>query len=213
MLGLAESGWFRAGGYLLVAALAFAAGRRQDRDAPGAWPPFWLLTGALLLVMAVGRAGDVGDVLGDSIRDRAVERGWYESRRPLQAAVVGALGAAWFVAVITAIWRVPERRRRYLPMITVMITLAAFAAIRLVSLHHVDTLLHRRHVVGLRVGTAIEIVLLLLAAACTFWTPRTVRHHPVRHHRGEAPLVGSDDAERSPTTNARATAPGDVDRP
>ena len=56
--------------------------------------------------------------------------GWYASRRRLQALVVVGLGTAWLASVLTAIWRVPERRRRYLPMIVVVLTIGFYAAIR-----------------------------------------------------------------------------------
>ena len=100
-----------------------------------------------------------------------VDSGWYETRRPLQAAVVVALGAAWFITVTVACWRTPERRRRYLPMGLMVVTLAAYAAIRVVSLHQIDALLHRREIAGVRVGTVIEMTLLLVAGLVTMWVP------------------------------------------
>ena len=103
---------------------------------------------------------------------------WYESRRRLQGAVVATVGLTWFVAVTAACWRVPARRRRYLPMIVIVLTLGAYAAIRVVSLHQIDAILHRRHFAGVRYGTAIEYALLVVAGACALWTPR-------RHDRAE----------------------------
>jgi hypothetical protein len=44
--------------------------------------------------------------------------------------------------------------------------------VRIVSLHQLDGLLHRREVAGARFGTIIELVLLCLAAMCALWTPR-----------------------------------------
>jgi hypothetical protein len=155
-----------------VAGLCFLGARREDREAAGSWPPFWLLTGALLVVMAIGRAGDIADVLTDALRERAVAGGWYESRRRVQGAVVAAVGLIWFVAVMAACWRVPARRRRYLPMIVIVLTLGAYAAIRVVSLHQIDAILHRRQFAGMRYGTAMEYALLVVAGACALWTPR-----------------------------------------
>jgi hypothetical protein len=85
--------------------------------------------------------------------------------------VVGLVGAGWFVAVSVACLRTPERRRRYLPMGLAVVTLAAFVAIRLVSLHQVDSVLYRRHIEGVRVGTLIELSLLLLTSVVTCWVP------------------------------------------
>jgi hypothetical protein len=172
MFGSADSNWLRAVSYLVVAGLCFVAAWREDGESEGSWPPFWVLTGALFGVMAIGRAGDVADAVTNALRTRAVAGGWYASRRKVQAVVVGGLGLIWFVAVMVACARVPARRRRYLPMIVVVLTLGLYAAIRVVSLHQIDAILHNRHIAGVRYGTIIEYALLVLAGACTFWTPR-----------------------------------------
>jgi hypothetical protein len=169
---LADSDWLRVAGYLIVAVLCFVAAWTEDRESEGSWPPFWFLTGALFAVLAIGRAGDIADVVTSALRERAVEGGWYRSRRRVQGVVVAGLGLTWFVAVMTACWRVPARRRRYLPMIVVVLTIGVYAAIRVVSLHQIDGLLHNRHTAGVRYGTVIEYSLLLLAGACAVWTPR-----------------------------------------
>jgi hypothetical protein len=176
---------------VILVGLALVARRRERSRAStvdGVWPPFWLLTAGLLVVMAVGRAGDIGSLVGDLARGRAVDSGWYESRRPLQAVVVVLLGLGWFVTVSMACWRTWDRRRRYLPMGLVVVTLAAFAAIRVVSLHQVDALLHRREISGARVGTVIEMTLLVVAGLTTWWVP------PARKGADENPRSSSDPA-------------------
>lgn len=169
-----NSHWARVIGYVLLVVLslvALARERRRASEVDGVWPPFWLWTAGFLAVMAIGRAGDIGSLIGDLGRGRAVDSGWYESRRPLQAVIVAALGFGWLAIVSVACWRTPERRRRYLPMGVMVITLAAYAAIRVVSLHQVDGLLHRRDIAGVRVGTVTESVLLILTALVTLWVP------------------------------------------
>jgi hypothetical protein len=169
-----NSHWFRVIGYVVLVLLCLVARRRERSRASevdGVWPPFWLLTAGFLGAMAIGRAGDIGSLLSDLGRGRAADSGWYETRRPLQAVVVLALGAAWFISVSVACWRTPERRRRYLPMGLMVVTLAAYAAIRVVSLHQVDTLLHRREIAGVRVGAVIEITLLIITGLVTLWVP------------------------------------------
>jgi hypothetical protein len=71
------------------------------------------------------------------------------------------------VTVLVALWRVPERRRRYLPTAIVVFSLQCYAAIRLVSLHHVDALLHRSELNGARLGALVEIGGLLLTILVT----------------------------------------------
>ncbi len=143
--------------------------RREERR--DLWPLFWLLSAALLLVLAVGRIG-LGDLLSDLGRRTAREEGWYQTRRGLQAAVVGSVAAIWGIAVIVAIWRVPERRRRYLPAAVVLSGLVCFAAIRLVSLHHIDTLLYRRDIGGVRIVAVVEIIGVALFLVTVFLSQR-----------------------------------------
>lgn len=174
MAELADSNGLRVLAYVVAAMCSIAALPRERRRAPGAdgvWHPFWLLTAGLLLAMAIGRLGDVGGLVTELGRSRASDEGWYASRQPFQAAIVGIVAAAWFVLVTVAVWRVPERRRRYLPMSLVMVTLLAFAAVRLVSLHHLDTVLYHRGVLGVRWVAVIELVLLAGACLTTLWIP------------------------------------------
>ena len=143
--------------------------RRRDVADPGRWPTFWFATGGLLLVMAAGRASNISDFVTDLGREQARAGGWYDVRRSLQAWVVGAVAAFWAVTVTYAVWRVPERRRRYLPTAIVVFTLVCFVGVRLISLHQIDALLHDRDLLGAPVGAAIEVGLLLLAIATSAW--------------------------------------------
>lgn len=179
-----DSNTVRILGYVVVAVLLVLAHRREAarvgrRD--GVWPAFWVWTCVFVLAMALGRAVEAGDVLASVGRQAARDRDWYESRRPLQAAVVGGVGSLWFVVVGLALWRTPERRRRYLPVGVMVLTLAAFAAVRVVSLHQVDALLHRTHVGGVRLGTIAEVTLLALTGVATFWTPPGIRRSADAH--------------------------------
>lgn len=175
MLSWADVDWLRAAAYLAVAVLCVVIGRRADPAAPGHWRLFWPVTAALLAAMAIGRSGDVAEWLVNLARDEARDDGWYDARRRLQAAVVGLMAIAWFAVVVTACVRIPERRRRYLATVLAVITLCAFVAVRVVSLHQVDSVLHRRHIAGLRVGTATEYLLTVLVAAAALASERTAR--------------------------------------
>jgi hypothetical protein len=169
-----DSNVIRIGGYVLVALLMLVARRREHRrvgTADGVWPTFWIATCAFVLAMAVGRAVEAGDLVSSLGRSAADDGGWYESRRPIQATVVGVVGVSWFVVVAVALWRTPERRRRYLPVGLMVATLAAFAAVRIVSLHQVDSLLYRTDVEGVRVATFVELTLLALTGLATLWCP------------------------------------------
>lgn len=178
----------RAGSYVLVAAGAmflWAAERQRAGSSNVLWPGFWLLTALLLVALAAGRLLDVGQVVTEFGRERARGSGWYGSRRRAQIIVVGAVAGAWLVSVIVAVWRVPERRRRYLPTAIVSATLVCFAAVRLISLHHVDAVLYSRTLAGVRPVLLVEYGLLLLATATL------------------ALLRASDVRSRSSTSNTR----------
>jgi hypothetical protein len=187
---LADSNVVRVVAYLVVAATCCVAGVRElrgDRRGTSLWPPFWFLTAAVFVAMAVGRATDLAEVVADVGRREAVAAGWYEGRRRYQAMVVGAFFGAWFVTVVIALWRVPERRRRYLPMALLTVTIVCFAAIRLVSLHQIDAVLYRRQVMGAKFGAVVELILLAVAAALSLWaSSRAVPDQPATR-----PLAGA----------------------
>ena len=133
------------------------------------------MTAAVLLVMAAGATGHVDDWLTDIGRRRARAEGWYERRRDLQGLLVGSVAVIWVVVTGIAIWRVPERRRRYLASALVVFTLMCLAGVRLTSLHQVDTVLLRRQIAGMAVGLALEMALLGLLMVTTYWHPFDVR--------------------------------------
>lgn len=166
--------------YILVAVLACLTGL-SERSAQrlhhttDLLPMFWYLVSALFVSMAIAHAGELGGAVADYARSGAYSDGWYESRRSVQVAVVVGVAMLWALATVVALWRIPARRRRYLPMTIVTSTLMFFSVIRLVSLHRVDTLLYRRSIEGLRIGVMIEIFLVTVAAVITDWARRSQR--------------------------------------
>ncbi|MDZ7726977.1 MAG: hypothetical protein U5Q44_01580 [Dehalococcoidia bacterium] len=174
-----DSGLLRSLAYLAIAALSLLAWTRERRAGPdpGIWPQFWLLTGILLLGLGLSRLAGIDDIVTSTGRETAREGGWYEARRAFQALVVGGLGMAWLSGTGLAIWRIPERRRRYLPAAIVVLTIVCFAAMRAVSLHHVDHVLYNIEVGGTRPVVVIELTLLLLlgAACATGFRARVLR--------------------------------------
>ena len=171
MFEWADSNLLRAGCYVLVAVLALYQAWRDDRGRRGSWRWFWILTACLFVVMAIGRVGHVADFVTDQFRDRAEAEGWYADRRRVQAGLVVAFGVVW-VVVLAASLRVPGNRRRYLPMVAVVFTIVVYAAIRVVSLHHVDVVLYEREFEGAPLGALVEWCLLLAAIACVLAVPR-----------------------------------------
>ncbi len=197
-----------AGAYALVIALAVALGRtevtaRRTGTADTLWPTFWFATAGVLFVMAAGRAIELDELVTEFGRSQARLAGWYRTRRGLQAALVGSVSAIWMVTVFVAVWRVPERRRRYLPTAVVVFTMACFAAIRLVSLHHADALLYNRSIAGVRVVAVVEWSLLALVTASTIWQPFARNPSPAA---SSAQAAVSDGPARSAPGSAASTA-------
>ncbi len=171
MAEILDADWFRAAAFSAATLAAITAWRREsvrlDRIGPAGrrvmWPTFWLLLGAVYASMAVALASDLAGRLGGLGREVARNDDWYDSRRPLQAAVVAAIGIVWLAVVVVGVWRVPERRRAYLPSALLCTTLACFAIVRIVSLHQVDTVVARTTIEGVPVGTVIELAGLAIA--------------------------------------------------
>jgi hypothetical protein len=174
VLSALDSEGIRVACYLFATAVAlvtWARERRHARTNPSLWPTFWLLTAAIFLVMAIGRAVDLGDLLTRFGRDQAYAQGWYDNRRKIQAVVVAGVGALWLVTVAVALWRVPARQRRYLPAAIAVFTLLCFVGVRTISLHQIDALMYHRDFAGAQIGTVGELTLLAVAVVLTAWPP------------------------------------------
>lgn len=164
-----DSGLLRGLAYVAVGALCLVAWYRERPagDNPAVWATFWAITAAVMLGLGLSRLLAIDDIVTGTGREAAQQGGWYEARRGFQALVVGGLGIAWVTATGLAIWRVPERRRRYLPAAIVVLTIVCFAAARAVSLHHLDHVLYDVELAGTRTVVFIEFGLLLaLGVAC-----------------------------------------------
>ena len=183
LIDVLDSSALRATAYVIVAIAAVVTGlwerRMTDRDSTAIWPTYWFLSAALMLAMAVARSSGFGDLVSDIGRDQARSSGWYDARRGLQVVAVVAVSITWLVAVFVSIWRVPPRRRRYLPTAIALGTIVAFAAVRVVSLHHVDTVLYRRDIGGVRIVAVMELSLLCLTLATMAWSTRRATGPPL----------------------------------
>ena len=176
VIDVLDSGSLRVGAYGAVALLAVWWGVRERRWVAARtlewWPTYWFLSAALLVTMGVARAGALGDLVSEIGREQARSSGWYETRRTLQVIAVVVVAVVWAIGVIVAIWRVPPRRRRYLPHVVALSTVIAFAAVRIVSLHHIDVVLYRRDLGGIRIVAIVELTLLAITALTAVVTSR-----------------------------------------
>jgi hypothetical protein len=182
VLDWADSDGWRVTVYLVAAGIALLSWwreHRKGRSDPGLWPTFWLLSAAFFVAMAVARATDLGGLATELGRSEAVEHGWYADRRRFQAYGAAVVGFGWLVTVAIALWRVPARRRRYLPAALAVFTLMCFIGVRLISLHQIDGLLYRRQLAGAQFGAVVELVLLAIAVLLTAVPPPTGTRMPL----------------------------------
>ncbi len=171
MAELLDASWFGACAYGIASAAMVMAWYhewvRLDRIGPAGrrilWPTCWLLIGAVYASLALALGLELAGTLGGLGREYARSEEWYESRRPLQAAVVAIVGVTWLTIIVVGIWRVPERRRRYLASALLCTSLVCFAIIRLVSFHYVDTILVRTSLAEVPLGTIVELIGIVLA--------------------------------------------------
>ena len=195
MSDLLDSSTTRVVVYAIAALLAVWWGIREQRALSRRqvdwWPRYWFISALLLAVLAVARASALGDVLGDLGRDQARSSGWYDARRTVQAVAVVSVAAVWAVGVFAAILRVPPRRRRYLPHVVALSAIIAFAAVRLVSLHHVDALLYRRDIASVRVVAILELALVGGSVALMAATARITRTRSPAVTSRQASVTGS----------------------
>jgi hypothetical protein len=158
----------RAGVFLLAAIASALMGRREldmacsrsdDATTSPLWPQFWFMTSVLVVMIGLGRLLGVGELVAEAGRQESQASGWYESRRPVQAGAVALVAAVWVATVAWTIVRFPARRRRFIAPSVVVTTMLCFVAVRLVSLHHVDTVLYRTEIAGARVVAYLDVVL------------------------------------------------------
>jgi hypothetical protein len=175
---LLDSNGLRVLAYTVAAIACVAAGVREvryKRGRPELWPTFWFVTGAFFAVIALGRASGIAGLATELGRETAINQGWYDQRRKYQAMVVATVTGIWFITVVISLWRVPARRRRYLPEAIVAFSLLAFGGVRAVSLHQIDAVLYRLPIHGVKIDAIVDLTGVVLAIALTFWQPRRDR--------------------------------------
>lgn len=138
------------------------------------WPRFWLATALLLALLGAARALGIHDLVTEAGRSQAQSGEWYEVRRAFQSVAIATVSVFWLATCGLAVWKVPERRRRYLPAFLLTSSIVGFAAIRVVSLHQVDTVLYRTSIVGVDVVVFLELGLLFVLVLMVYRTVRVV---------------------------------------
>lgn len=151
-------GWVTVAAYGMAALLCFRAylgradviTRREKR--------VWLVLTAGMAALGINKQLDLQTALVEAAREIARHQGWYENRRPVQAAFVLGVAACALVTLVW-MWRGAAQakagqglRRAFFGAVL----LAAFVVVRAASFHHVDMLLGESWA-GVRLNVALEL--------------------------------------------------------
>jgi hypothetical protein len=165
-----ESHAFRALVYFIAGAASLWAGKSaMESDAKGVpWLSgqviFWFGLALVLISLGVLKSLEVEQWAARQGRDVAHDQGWYNQRQGYQEVAIAVItvvdGLAFAFGVFT--W---ARRWMFLvlPML-VFVALVGFVGVRAISLHQVDTVLYRRHLLDIQISAVIEVTLTLTAA-------------------------------------------------
>jgi hypothetical protein len=153
-------GWVTVLAYLTTAGLAAAVATRaaaaRVHPAPGLQRLFWTGIAVLYVLLAINKQLDLQSALTALGRCLALRDGWYEERKLVQLAFIGAfaLSAVLFVAVLAWLLR-PIVRSNRIAFLGLCLTLA-FVLVRAVGFHHMDALIGVR-LLGLRMNWILEL--------------------------------------------------------
>ncbi|MGE3858312.1 MAG: hypothetical protein AB7G21_15270 [Dehalococcoidia bacterium] len=154
----------RLAAYVFVAAVCTIGAIRQPSGRRTAQV---ILIAVALTALAVAFAESVnlGERISNAFRAAAGEEGWYEGRRPLQAAIITGIAATGLTVTAVAARAAWRADRRLVPVVLLGLLVLTLIAARTVSLHQVDDVLYDHTRGGLHLGSAIEIGVAFTLAA------------------------------------------------
>ncbi len=165
-----ESHTFRALLYFLAGAASLWAGKSaMDSDSDSApWlsrqTVFWIGLAAVLLALGLLKGFDVEQWAARQGRDVAYDQGWYEQRRGYQEMVIGVIAVLDALAFVFGFFTWARRWMFLVLPLVVLVGLVGFVSIRAISLHQIDAVLYRRHILDIQVSAIVEVMFTLMAA-------------------------------------------------
>jgi len=128
--------------YIAVAGLCVAAGfktHRVDRN-------LWFGLGAVLFLLAVDRAFNLGEGLTQFGRFMAYNQGWYRERRPFQRETIIGVCAVGALLFVGATWRLRRFPKYVRFAVAGGLLLCGLAVLHIISYHYMDAVLRHRTV-------------------------------------------------------------------
>jgi len=176
------TGWLTVFCYFGAAYYCFRAWRRAQRLGPNAYKLQWAW-GTLAVGMAalgVNKQLDLQSFFTVVARQHALDHGWYQDRRILQAWLVRGIVVAGLAAGVWVTWYMRKHLKHFAVAAAGAIFLGVFIVIRASSFHHVDAVL-RSEAFGVRFNALFE----LSGIACVAWNARRFARKTLRQKRPE----------------------------
>jgi hypothetical protein len=173
------AGWLATLAYAVAAWSCWAAARRlrPEYRVTATLRREWRIWQALALLLAglgLNKQLDLQSALTELGRLFARSQGWYAERRGVQLVFIALVAGSGLAAAAFALFAV----RRTAPAVRAAVAgacaLVAFVVARAASFHHADLLISRE-LLGLRLGSLVELAAAGTIIAATRWRARTLR--------------------------------------
>lgn len=159
-------GWITVAAYALAASLAWRnVGAARRTAVPES---FWVALTLMMLALGLNKQLDLQTWFGQTGRDMALEQGWYEQRRIVQAVFIAMLAAGALAVVWWARRQWHTLWHEYRAAFVGVCVLLVFIVIRAASFHHIDMIL-RSDLGATSLHRALELVGVLAVAAGSAW--------------------------------------------
>jgi high-affinity Fe2+/Pb2+ permease len=103
---------------------------------------FWCVAAAAMVLLGINKQLDLQSWFTQTMRELAVEQGWYDDRRQYQFAFIAAVAALGFLATLTTAILMRRVLLRIGLALVGLGVLGAFVVARAASFHSIDALLH-----------------------------------------------------------------------
>jgi hypothetical protein len=162
-------GWVTVVAYAVAAGLCFRAARATPKIAGQASGSrrFWSLFSVVLILLGINKQLDLQTWFTLFFKHLALDEGWYNGRRKVQAAFIAAVGLVGVISLTGMKLLAGKTTRPVLLGLMGGILLGCFILIRASSFHHVDQMLGM-NLGGLKMNWILELgsISLVGMAAC-----------------------------------------------
>lgn len=125
---------------------------------------FWLYLALFLLLLGINKQLDLQTWFTETLREAALEQGWYDYRRPLQGLFIATLGLVMLGILMRLRHFLADAWRLYKVTWIGIALLFSFVLIRAASFHHMDVFIHHR-MLGLKFNVLLEVGAILVIMA------------------------------------------------